>query len=82
MQDDRTHLFITRTGRQVTLSWDSEKGRVYTVLVSSSMDSRLSQWRPLKGAVEMPGTGERITLRDTASLGEKRVYRLQSAPRR
>jgi hypothetical protein len=82
LEEERVHLFITRAGRQVTLSWDSETDRVYTILVSSRMDSRLSAWTPLEGVVDLPGTGERMTRRDTVSLGEKRVYRLQSAPAR
>lgn len=79
-REERTHLFITRTGRRVTLSWDSTAGRAYTLLVARKLNAKLQQWEPVPGCVLMKGTGKKMIVRQTAPLGETQYYRLQSVP--
>lgn len=55
-------LFVCVVQDEVTLSWDSERGRLYTILYTDK-PSGDAIWSPLPGYVRMPGTGRTETLK-------------------
>ncbi|MCX7818959.1 MAG: hypothetical protein N2652_07125 [Kiritimatiellae bacterium] len=55
-------LFVCVVQDEVTLSWHSERGRLYTILYTDK-PSGDAIWSPLPGYVRMPGTGRTETLK-------------------
>lgn len=74
-----TRLFVTRSGDEVTLSWQSEPGMNYTVLFNNTRSAR-SPWRVLPGGESIRGNGRMIYIADRVPLREERYYRLQTNP--
>ena len=70
-----TTLVTSRAGEEVRGSWNTESGKLYTVLYAPNRDAR-TQWRVLPGYQMLPGTGGRMLLKDRVPLGENRYYRL------
>ena len=59
---------------QVTISWDSALDRIYTVYYQADKDS---DWKALRSAYQVPGTGETLTAYDRVNPnGPLRRYRL------
>lgn len=58
-------LMIAQSGDQVTLQWNSEKGKCYTLLYTDEQYSEQAQgcavWSVLPGYERMPGTGRQET---------------------
>ncbi len=54
-------LFVCVVEDKVTLSWNSEKGYLYTILYTDKPQGD-AVWLPLPGYVRMPGTGRTETL--------------------
>ncbi len=72
-------VFITRVGDELTISWNSEVGMLYT-LVTKDKTRRDAEWQPVTGYVDMPGTGrmEKVILR--VSSDEPRAFNLKVVP--
>lgn len=72
-------VFVTRVGDEVTISWLSQTGMVYT-LISKDRSQPDSKWTPVTGYEKLPGTGrqESITLRVPAD--DPRVFNITAAP--
>ena len=59
---------------EVTLAWDSDLGYMYTVFYQTTAGA---EWKGLKRAFRVPGTGERITVYDQVNPRHPpRRYRL------
>lgn len=71
-----TRLFVTRSGENVTLSWESRPDWSYTILYNESMSARAA-WNVLPGHDFIRGTGRMLVYKDRVPLGENRAYRLQ-----
>ncbi len=74
-----SRLFVTRSGEQVTLSWESDPGMIYTVFYNHTRSSK-SPWKILPGFDHIRGTGRSITYQDTVPISVTRYYRLQTLP--
>lgn len=74
-----TILTITRSGEAVTLGWETEVGKTYTVVYSSDL-RRGGGWQALPSCTARPGTGRYMTVSDSVPSNEQRYYRLQVAP--
>jgi len=55
-------LIVCVVQDEVTLTWNSERGRLYTILYTDK-PSGDAIWSPLPGYVRMPGTGRTETLK-------------------
>ncbi len=55
-------LIVCVVQDEVTLTWHSERGRLYTILYTDK-PSGDAIWSPLPGFVRMPGTGRTETLK-------------------
>jgi hypothetical protein len=71
-------LFVTRSGSDVQLSWQSDADVYYTVMASDRRDGR-ARWQPLPGATQVRGTGGTMNFADRVPVGRHRYYRLQMA---
>ena len=71
-----TTLTITRSGGAVTLGWQSEARKLYTVVYASDLGPS-ARWQILPGCDRRPGTGKYMTIQDTVPTEERRYYRLQ-----
>ena len=69
---DRTSLIIARSGSEVTLSWKSTEGRVYTVLYTERDKTKADHWQPLPDCINKAGTGRMIILKDASANARKR----------
>jgi len=79
MQDkERASLIVVRSGTDVKMSWNSQPGRSYTILYSTRRDARGNEWLPLKGYVNMRGTGGTMRASQQVPIGEEYFYRLRS----
>lgn len=78
-QLSETRLFVTRSGEDVTLSWDSDPGMAYTVLYNHTRSAK-SPWKVLPGFDLIRGTGRTLTYTDRVPAQETRYYRLQTSP--
>lgn len=76
-QLSETRLFVTRSGEDVTLSWDSDPGMAYTVLYNHTRSAK-SPWKVLPGFDLIRGTGRTLTYSDRVPAQETRYYRLQT----
>ena len=74
-------LMVSRAGETAFLSWESKVGALYTVLYTDG-PRRGTEWRPLEGAVRIPGTGREIRIQDRIPGGQARSYRLMVLPSR
>lgn len=74
-----TRLFVTRSGENVSLSWESRPEVSYTVLFNQTLSAR-SAWRVLPGYDYIRGTGRTLVYKDRVPVGESRYYRLQVNP--
>lgn len=72
-------VFVTRVGEEVTISWLSQTGSIYT-LISKDRSQPDSKWTPVPGYENLPGTGrqESVTLRVPAD--DSRVFNVTAAP--
>jgi hypothetical protein len=72
-------VFVVRVGEEVSISWNSEPGKLYTI-VTKDRTRRNAEWQPVPGYVDMPGTGkmERVVLR--VSPDESRAFNLKVTP--
>lgn len=71
-----TTLTITRSGGSVTLGWQSEAGKLYTLVYASDLGAK-GGWQVLPSCQDRPGTGEYVTFQDTVPDTEQRYYRLE-----
>lgn len=76
--EDRSNLIVVRSGNEIEMSWNSQADRSYTILHSSRRDAAGNQWKPLRGYVNIRGTGRTIRATDRVPRGKKRYYRLRS----
>lgn len=74
-----TILTITRSGEAVTLGWETEVGKTYTVVYSSDL-RQADGWQPLPSCAARRGTGRYMTVSDSVPSNEQRYYRLQVTP--
>lgn len=74
---NETRLFVTRSGENVTLSWESQAGMSYTILYNHTR-SATSPWKVLPGFDSIRGTGRTLTYQDRVPAQETRFYRLQT----
>jgi hypothetical protein len=74
---NETRLFVTRSGEDVTLSWESQAGMAYTILYNHTR-SASSPWKVLPGFDLVRGTGRTLTYQDRVPVQEVRFYRLQT----
>lgn len=74
---NETRLFVTRSGENVTLSWESQAGMAYTVLYNHTRSAG-SPWKVLPGFDLVRGTGRTLTYQDRVPMQETRYYRLQT----
>lgn len=72
-------VFVTRVGDEVTISWLSQTGMVYT-LISKDRSQPDSKWTPVTGYENLPGAGrqESITLRVPSD--DDRVFNITASP--
>ena len=72
-------LFVTRGPYETRLTWDSESGYLYTIMMAS--DRKLRDWEPLPGASNLPGTGASMSVVDShAQRSTKKHYRIVKLP--
>ena len=76
---ERASLIVVRSGTEVKMSWKSQADRSYTILYSTSRNAPGNQWRPLKGYVNMQGTGGTMQASQQVPRGKEYYYRLRSA---
>jgi len=76
---NETRLFVTRSGENVTLSWDSRPDMAYTIYYNQARSAR-TPWRILPGFDHIRGTGRTLTYTDRVPVNEDRFYRLHAAP--
>ncbi len=74
-----TRLFVTRSGEQVSLEWDSRPDMSYTLYYNHTRSAR-SPWTVLPGFDHIRGTGRRLIYRDRVPVSEERFYRLHAEP--
>ncbi len=74
---NETRLFVTRSGENVTLSWETEPGMAYTVLFNHTRSAK-SPWKVLPGFDLIRGTGRTVTYTDRVPAQETRYYRLHT----
>ena len=74
-----TRLFVTRSGENVTLSWESDPGMAYTVLYNHTRSATVP-WKVLTGFDLIRGTGRTLTYQDRVPAQQTRYYRLQAVP--
>lgn len=74
---NETRLFVTRSGENVTLSWESKAGMSYTVLYNHTR-SATSPWNVVPGLDSIRGTGRTLTYQDRVPAQDVRYYRLQT----
>jgi hypothetical protein len=72
-------MFVTRSGENVSLSWDSRPGLSYTVYYNQTRSAR-QPWKVLPGFDHIRGTGRTLSYTDRVPAGEERFYRLHSEP--
>ncbi len=75
----KTTLTVARAGGTVTLGWESEADKVYTVLYADSLRGN-SPWQPLPNGERLQGTGKYMSFTDNAPQEANRYYRLQIFP--
>lgn len=80
MQRDmiETRLISATANGQTTLCWDSRTDLLYTVLVADRFET--SQWQPLAGYANLPGTGKRMEFHLREDSGHPRTYKLLALP--
>ena len=69
-------LMIAQSDGNVTIAWDSEVGHVYTIYYQAKEGA---DWKPLRTATRVRGTGEILTVHDVVNPNwPLRRYRLLS----
>ena len=76
LPDSRRALFVCVVEDQVTLSWKSEKGYLYTLMYTDKPSGE-SRWAPLPGYVQMPGTGRQETVKFRIDPARPRRFNLR-----
>lgn len=76
LPDPRRALFVCVVGDEVTLSWKSEPGSLYTIMYTDK-PSGDAHWLPLAGYVRMPGTGRTETLKFRVDPARPRRFNLR-----
>ena len=71
-----TVLIVAGAGDSVTLQWQSEPDLIYTVVYTEKLGG-VSEWKVLPRAQGVRGTGQMITIQDSAPSARRRYYRLQ-----
>jgi len=79
IHDDRSSLVVVEVDGRVDMSWNSKKGRSYTVLYSDRKNAPINEWRALPGYIDIKGSGGTMTARDLVPKGINRNYRLRTA---
>lgn len=75
---ERSSLIVVRSGNEVKMSWNSQPDRIYTILYSMRRNARGNEWLPLKGYVNMRGTGGTMRASHQVPIGKEYFYRLRS----
>ncbi len=68
-------LMVARSGEKVLLQWSSRLHELYSIMWADSGE-RTAAWKPLPGAVRIPGTGGPLSVEDRVPAGVERHYRL------
>ncbi|MBM4153505.1 MAG: hypothetical protein FJ221_00540 [Lentisphaerae bacterium] len=76
LPDSKRALIVCVVEDQVTLSWKSEKGSVYTILYTDTPTGE-AKWAPLPGYVQMPGTDKTETLKFKTDPARPRRFNLR-----
>lgn len=76
---NETRLFVTKSGEDVTLSWDSNPDYSYSILYNHTRSSK-SPWKVLPGFDMIRGTGRQLSYSDRVPPNTERYYRLQTYP--
>ncbi len=76
LPDAHRALFVCVVEDQVTLSWKSEKGYLYTIIYTDK-PSGDAHWQPLPGYIRMPGTGRTETLQFRVDPTRPRRFNLR-----
>jgi len=72
-----TTLLVARAGDTVTLSFESAKGKTYTIYYTDQPETQ-SRWQPLPGHVNIVGTGKTLTFQDRLPASFDRRYKLDT----
>lgn len=76
LPDSRRALFVCVVEDEITLSWKSEKGSVYTLMYTDKPTGE-AKWAPLPGYVQMPGTGKTETVKFKTDPARPRRFNLR-----
>jgi len=76
---NETRLFVTRSGENVSLSWESRPDMAYTIYYNHTRSAG-SPWKILPGFDHIRGTGRTLIYEDRVPVNETRFYRLQALP--
>lgn len=76
---DDNAVFITRVADELTITWLSKPGMVYTI-VAKDRTQRQAQWQPVEGYANMPGTGRREQVVLKVRPEDPRTFNLLAAP--
>lgn len=76
LPDSKRALFVCVVENEVTLSWKSEKGSVYTILYTDKPSGE-AKWAPLPGYVQMPGTDRTETIKLQTDPAHPRRFNLR-----
>ncbi len=76
LPDSRRALFVCVVEDQVTLSWKTEPGSVYTIMYTDKPSGE-AKWAPLPGYIQMPGTGKTETAKFKVDPARPRRFNLR-----
>jgi hypothetical protein len=76
LPDSRRALFVCVVEDQVTLSWKTEPGSVYTIMYTDKPSGE-AKWAPLPGYVQVPGTGKTETAKFKIDPARPRRFNLR-----
>lgn len=71
-------LIVARAGVDVSFTWPSRRGAVYSVFYSDSPEVSGARWQPLPGYINLPGTGRTMAGKDRVPPRVDRRYKLDT----
>lgn len=74
-------VFVTRVSDEITIAWMSLANMRYTI-VARDPTRKDAPWTPVKGYVDMAGTGEQAQVTLRVPPDDPRVFNLRAVPRR
>lgn len=73
-QPDGVKLYADYSGEAIRLYWNSDVDQTYTIYASESLTG---EWRPLEGAVNLPGNDGQMEFTTPKQDGPTRYFRLK-----